>query len=389
VKPSPRGVLYVHADAGLYGSGVSLLELTSRLPQDRYLPVVALPDDGPLADALRDRGVQVEVVPFGAVRRVFRPDQIFAMIWRTFRGARRLADLARRHQVALIHSNCTHVLAGGLAARRAGVPHLHHIRENLLPPKFVSRALARLVWALADQVIVVSRATGEEFLGLHGPHPKMTVIYNGVDVEAMTPGPRPREARALLGWPAASPHVGVVARLSPWKGHRVFLQAAAALHQTHPEVRFAILGDSDTRRNEKYKEELLALCHRLGISGVVRWAGFVSPVRKWLPALDVVTVPSVRPEPFGRALVEAMAMERAVVATNHGGPPEILSEGGGILVPPGDPQALATATANLLDDDEGREALGRAARQQAMARFSIAQHVQAVVARYDQMLGAE
>jgi glycosyltransferase involved in cell wall biosynthesis len=214
----------------------------------------------------------------------------------------------------------------------------------------------------------------------------VAVIYNGVDVEAMTPGPRAREARAGLGWPAASPHVGVIARLAPWKGHRVFLEAAAALHQTHPEARFAILGDSDTRRNEKYKEELIALCQRLGITNVVRWAGFVTPVRKWLAALDVVVVPSVRPEPFGRALVEAMAMERPVVATDHGGPREILAAGGGLLVPPGDPQALATTVANLLDDEEGRAALGRTARQQAMARFSLEKHVEAVVSLYDKIL---
>jgi glycosyltransferase involved in cell wall biosynthesis len=384
-----RTVLFVHADAGLYGSGVSLLELASRLPRNRYFPLVALPSEGPLAEALRARGVRVELVSYGTLRRDLRPDRVSAMMWDTFSGARRLADLARGNGVALIHSNCTHVLAGGLAARWTGIPHLHHVRENLLPPKPLSRALARLVWSLADKVIVVSRATGEEFLGLRGPHPKVAVIYNGVDVQDMVPGPSPSEARARLGWPTQESHVGVVARLSPWKGHRVFLQAAAALHRTQAGVRFAIIGDSDTRRNERYKTELVALSRRLGIAGVVRWTGFVTPVQRWLSGLDIVVVPSVRPEPFGRSLIEAMAMERPVVATDHGGPREILAAGGGVLVPPGDPRALAAAVGDLLRDERLRKDLGRTARQQAIKRFSIAEHVRGVVSLYDRVLSGE
>jgi glycosyltransferase involved in cell wall biosynthesis len=379
-------VLYVHADAGLYGAGTSLLELAPRLPRERYRPLVALPCEGPLAGALRERGVQVVIVPFGALRRALRPDQMARIVWSHFAGVRRLAALIEAEKVAIVHTNCTHVLAGAAAAQRTGRPHIGHVRENLVPPKAVARALGRYLWNRSDVVVAVSRATAAEFLGPgRSAHAKVKVVYNGVDLEAFQPQGLPAEARRRLGWPADLPHIGVLARLARWKGHEVFLQAAAHLIKEHPRAGLVIIGDADTARNERYKATLRALAGHLHLADRVRWTGFALPVQPLLAALDVVVVPSIRPEPFGRAVIEAMAMARPVVASDHGGPPEILSAGGGLLVPPGEPLPLAAALGQLLDDGPGRLEMGRLGRWQAISRFGIETHVNAVLALYDQV----
>jgi glycosyltransferase involved in cell wall biosynthesis len=384
----PRTILYLHADADLYGSGVSLLELSSRLPPDRYRALVILPEEGRLEEALREAGVEVLLLPLGALKRTFRPDQVASIVWQNLWAPRRLARLARERSVAAIHTNNSHVLSGAFAARMAHVPHIIHVRENILPPRTVSRRISRLLFDLSDRVIVVSRGAAVEFLEERASHAKVRLIYNGVDLSAFSTEMVPAAARAELGWPEDDLHIGVVARLTPWKGHEVFVRAAARTAEACPEARFVIVGDADTPRNASHRRRLHALCSDLAIDDRVRWAGFMDPVQPAIAALDIVVVPSVRPEPFGRSLVEAMAMARPVVATNHGGPPEILSEGGGMLVEPGDPEALAGAMKTLLESPELRLDMAATAKREAARRFDINSHVQAVVQLYDELLGS-
>ncbi len=384
---SPRVVLYVQCDAGLYGSGVILLELVSHLSY-RYQPVVVLPEEGPLAEALRAREIEVVVLPVGALRRTFRPDQVASLLWQNVVGPGALARLIVARGAALVHTNSIHVIAGAVASRRTGRPHIGHLRENLLPPKCVSRGLARFIFGHSDRTIAVSRATATELLGPYGEHPNLRIIHDAVDVSAFPPGGEPAAARAKLGWDQA-PHVGIVARLAAWKGHEVFLRAAAIIAAQHPTVRFAIIGDADTRRSEAHKARMVQLAQDLGIAGRTRWTGFVIPVHPLIAALEVSVVPSIRPEPFGLALIEAMATERPVVASSHGAPPEILAYGGGVLTPPGDASALAAAVLDLLRDDGRRVAMGREGRRQVLARFTIGPHAEAVAAVYDELLGAD
>jgi len=332
--------------------------------------------------------VEVTTFPLGGMRRTSRPDHIAAMLWQTLAGARRLASVIRERSVAIVHTNCTHVLSGVLAAKLTGRPDITHVRENILPPRLLTLPLARLFWLLSGHMIAVSAGAAREFLGSRASHPKVRVIHDAVDVQAFRSDCEPAVARSRLGWPESDLHVGVIARLAPWKGHAIFLEAAARIARADRTVRFVIIGDSDTPRNDAYKEELAALARRLSISDRVRWTGFVDPVQPLAAALDVVVLPSVRPEPFGRTIVEAMAMQRAVVATNHGGPPEILARGGGVLVPPGDAGALAAAIGALLSDRDRRLAVARVARQQAAERFDITSHVNAVVDFYDELLSS-
>ena len=385
-ETSAKTILYVHADSGPYGSSVMLYELASRLPRERYRPLVALPEEGPIVDALRKAGVEVVIFPLGELRRNFRPDRLAAMLLQQASGPRRLAALIRRENVAIVQTVCAHVVTGAIAAKMTRRLHISQIQENFLPPKALFAAIARLLWATSHRVVAVSHGTAEEFFGDRAGDPKLRIIHHAVDPAEFRTDISPAQGRRALGWPEENLHVGILGRFTPWKGHEVFLRAAALVAKDFPQVRFAIVGDSDTPRNVAYKNRLRALAQELGIMEKIRWTGFVSPVQPLIAALDLVVVPSVRPEPFGRVLVEAMAMERPVVATNHGGPVDILAEGGGILVPPSDAPAQAAAIARLIEDDKKRLAMGKVARAQVLKRFSIGAHVDAFVKLYDELL---
>jgi glycosyltransferase involved in cell wall biosynthesis len=184
----------------------------------------------------------------------------------------------------------------------------------------------------------------------------------------------------MLGFGLDDVVVGSVANLSPMKGHRTFIHAAALLRRSHPETRFLLLG-ADYEYRPAYAKALWreaeALGLRLGRDLVVRDPG--PHVADLAPALDVFWLSSEgRSEGIPTALGEAMALGLPVVATRVGGVPETVDDGfTGFLVPAEEPGALAKATTSLLEDAGLRRRMGERARARACERFSIEACVEA------------
>jgi glycosyltransferase involved in cell wall biosynthesis len=161
------------------------------------------------------------------------------------------------------------------------------------------------------------------------------------------------------------PLVGIVGRLEAWKGQDVFLRAAARVAAKHPEAEFAVVGGGTPGKEEAYPSELRAVAQELGIADRVRFVGHLVDVFPWFDALDVC-VHATDGEPFGLVLVEAMALGKPLVATALGGPLEIVEEGSsGLLVPPGDDEAIADAVCTILADADLAARLAAGARRRA------------------------
>jgi glycosyltransferase involved in cell wall biosynthesis len=176
--------------------------------------------------------------------------------------------------------------------------------------------------------------------------------------------------------------VAVLGRLSGWKGQEVLVDAIAGLSGA------VALVAGDAWRGETWRaRELQARAERLGAGDRVRLLGFRDDVGTVLGAADVVAVPSTAPDPLPNSALEAAAAGCCVVASAHGGLPEIVRDGEtGVLVPPGDAPALAEALAALRDDPVRREALGAAAARDVADRFSPARLLDRVQALYDRLL---
>jgi glycosyltransferase involved in cell wall biosynthesis len=214
------------------------------------------------------------------------------------------------------------------------------------------------------------------------------VIYNSVDINYFSPG-LPNLNRLVippdkLTSPVEPIRIGLVATFARWKGHDIFLEAAAQVirdrkaaslreHRPDLNVRFYVVGGAiyKTKGSQFSEEELRELVSVLQIEDKVDFIGFqqnIAEVYRWL---DIVVHASTQPEPFGLAIVEAMACGKPVIVSQAGGAAELFTHNyDAVGVPPGDRTALASAIQHLIDNPHQRKCLSENARSTVLNRFS-------------------
>ena len=183
---------------------------------------------------------------------------------------------------------------------------------------------------------------------------------------------------------ASGPSIGLVGRLSAWKGQHIFLEAAALVHKRFPRARFQIIG-SAMFGEEAYEAEIRQLCVTLGLEECVEFTGFRTDVPALIAQLDILVHASTTGEPFGQVVVEGMMAGKPVVATDGGGVPEIVEDGvTGWLAPMGESAPMAEAILRLLEDPEEAAAMGAAGRQRVLEHFTIELTARRVQEVYEQ-----
>jgi glycosyltransferase involved in cell wall biosynthesis len=377
--PAPRTVIYLHSSAGRYGADRQLALLASGLDPARYRPLVVLAMDGELREDLQAAGVEVVVRPLAVLRRAAMSPAGLAQIGGAVaRDAGGLARLARARGAALIHTNTSVTLGGAAAARVARIPHVWHMREIYAGFERFWPAYRRLLLT-ADRLPCVSEATRAQL----GDDPRGVVLHDGLGV---APARAPRAgARAALGLPPDAFVCAILGRISTWKGQDVLIRALAQLGEGDETI--ALVAGDPWQGEERRLAQLRELAASLGVGERVRFAGFRPDVDNVYGAADVVAVPSTQPDPLPNSALEAAAAGCCVVAADHGGLPEIVSDGvSGRLVTPGDPGALARALAALRDDPAQRERLGAAAAADVRERFAPALLLERAQALYDDVL---
>jgi glycosyltransferase involved in cell wall biosynthesis len=340
------------------GAEQALVTTIGELDGTRWAPTLVhhpAPGLEPLLDAMLALGVEtwaVPAMPEGA------------------RGASRIprfagALLRRRPQV--FHAQQTWQRSGKyalVAARLARVPvtvATVQLYVELGSQPRDSRQRRLLGWSV-DRFIAPSehvRMRLERDLGL--PSRKIEVVHNAIDTAAAR-RPADPALRMELNGGAHGPLVLVPARLDPQKGHRYLLQAAVEV----PDVTFLLAGDGSER------PVLLALAKSLGLGDRVVFLGYRADIPTLLAACDLVVLPSLY-EGLPLSLLEAMAAGKPVIASRIGGVDELVADGeNGLLVPPGDPHALAGAIRGLLDDSERAGRLAAAGQALVDREFSSA-----------------
>jgi glycosyltransferase involved in cell wall biosynthesis len=387
-------LLFVEASVGgvLGGSLTGILHLVRHLDRARFAPEVVLYEDKPAVVAgLVAAGVPVHVLPGLPVptpdgrrgvlgRALVRASDLVGVIGPR---ARALGALLRERRPALVYlaNGVTANLDGVVAAARAGLPMICHEKGyRRVGP--VERLAARRV----DVCIGMTDDLVHHFQRL-GMRPKRWVtIYDGIDCREFAPGGG-AAVRAELGIPADAPVVGIVGHLQEWKGQRLVVEAVARVRHAHPELRCLVVGGVH-RNGQQYADELRARIGQPDLAGHVTLTGERTDVAACLDAMDIAVRASIKPEPFGRVMIEAMALGRPVIAPREGGPLAIVVDGEtGLLVTPRDVDALTTALGALVADPVRRRAMGRAARARVDAVFDIRHHVRAVEDLCDEVLG--
>lgn len=276
----------------------------------------------------------------------------------------------KRARIDLVYlnndANCN--MAAALAARMAGLPMVLHARGFNNPTRGTRWVLAKL-----SHCIAVSHAVRDELVELGLPREKCSVVPEGLDLDRFCPRPPAPGLRHELGMGEHEPVITLVGGLVDWKGQDVLLDAAPAILERFPRAHILIVGAAYGRDRE-FAEMLAQRAAAPGLGGRVRLLGARGDIPDLLSISDIVLHTSTKPEPFGRTFLEGMAMGKAVIASNEGGPLDVIEhEVDGLLIAPRQPALLAGAVIGLLSDPQ--LAADMAARGALKARaFSIQSH---------------
>jgi glycosyltransferase involved in cell wall biosynthesis len=298
----------------------------------------------------------------------------------------RLRRLLAQHDYALVH---THSPVPAVAARvlvdhSTTVVHTeHNVWDRYRWPTYAANAMT---YRRNDAVIAVSDGVAgsiqpPSWVGRRR-FPKVETLHHGVELDRLRRGEEARAvARRALEVDVGTPVVGTVANFTPKKDHAGLLRAAEQTRLQVPDLRWLLMGSGPL------ETELREEAARRGLADCVQFLGSRSDVLELLPALDVFVLGS-RFEGLPISLIEAMGTGVACVATAVGGIPEAVEDGRhGVLVPPGDPVALASAVVDLLQDPARRTALAAAAAKHVQERFSIEHAVRSTEELYASLLG--
>ncbi len=383
------GILFVHSSAELYGADRILLELTAGLRERGHAMAVVLPGPGPLHAELRRVGVCAQRKNLGVLRRrYFSLPGLFNRACRVVLAVRFIRGLMKEQGLAVIHSNTTAVLAGALAARLAGVPHVWHVHEITTRPLWFARVMAHCVCWLSERVVFVSQATMEHMCSLSTQvRAKGVVIHNGIDVTRAVQGCS-GQVRAEQGWTAANTVVGMVGRINWWKGQDKLLDCAVALAPQRPDLRFLMVGgvyDQD----DSLRQALLSRVAEHGLQGLVAVQDFRPDVGNVLADIDIFVLPSTEPDPFPTVVLEAMAAGKPIIAFRHGGVCEMVEDGvSGLLCAPGSSSEMAEAIERLAQSAELRHSMGQAGRERLGRLFTREAFIDRFSALYKELVRA-
>lgn len=365
-------VLYPVNELKIGGAEQQLLELVRGLDKTQFHPIVAPLYPGGSLDAEFRAVPGIEIVD---LRRRGKLDP--SPLWRIMR-------LLRQRRIDIVQPFLSPATFFGLVpaflsrapvtivTERCGARRVRGIGYRTY--RTVEDWLSRL----ADAIVPNSLAGQEMLLERGLPVGKIRLIYNGINPERLRLDPAAVAAhRARLNVPDDGAVIGILASLTPPKGHNTLLRAMAIVRQTHPGVRLAIVGDGPSR------PALEGLVDELGLTQHVVFFGYQRAVADFLGCFNLLVSASVDNEGCSNSILEAMALGVPVIATDIGGNRELVHDWvTGFLVAAGDPQALATVVNQVLESPDESRAVANHAKEMVRERFSLSAMVSGYVSLY-------
>lgn len=355
----PLMVLHLISSRGLYGAERIVINLSGTMNRSRYIPHLGLlqSEKNPnreLVEAVREKNVSAHILP---CRR-----------WLDLNAMRQIRELIRQEDIDIVHCHemkgrlygllCTQ----GTKARLLATNH-NWIRSDFLVTCFES--LDAFYIRFFPRIVAVSPEVKTLMQRYLIPKGKISVIINGIDMQEFrknrAAGQRIREE---LGISPDAILIGTTGRLSPEKGHSHFIEAAAQIAPAFPKARFLIAGDGPL--GEMLREYAISL----GLGERMTFAGFRKDIAACYCALDLFVLPSLL-EGTPMALLEAMSAQVPVIVTRAGGVGRIITQGeNGVLVSPGDSEALASALSGLLQNPAEAGRLSANAFRTVLEKYS-------------------
>lgn len=372
---APYHVLFIERNGDIQGGGhISLINMLRHFDRRYFSPYFVCSSEGTLLNRVKNMGIAAETITIRSLKGL----NLLSML----SGILKLSRLVKKWDIKIIHSNAgttRDTLYSALTARLMGIPFIWHVRVIEL-----GGILDRILVIFSTKIIAISNAVKERFHWLKDGN-KIRVLYNGIDLDEFQLDIDSSLIRSELKIYKNEIVIGIVGQLIPWKGHRYLFESVEAFRKKVSNVKLLIVGD-EVPKGSGYRKKLANFACELGLEDHIIFTGFREDIPSIMAAINVFVLPSLD-EPFGRVLLEAMAMGKPVVATNSGGVPEIVVNGEtGILVPPKDVKAMADAIYFLVTNKDKAQKMGRNGRKRVEEFFTIQQNVQRIEDIYRDVL---
>lgn len=362
-----KKILFLHSSSELYGSDKSLLNLINKLDRTKYDIYVMLPTQGELVEKLEDTKNCTVIIKSIAIlrRKNLTIKGIYQYIRDFFSSINYLKKFIEENEIDIVYTNTSVVFPGGIAAKSLNRKSVWHVRE-IISNKYENMVVKKIVNRYADIIIGNSKATLDAIIL---DKKKGRVIYNVVDIENDFLETK-KETQGIT--------IGMAGRINRWKGQNFFIDAALQVLKEFPEVTFLIAGDV-FKGEEHLKREIEKKISDSAYSDKIKLLGLVSNMESFYRRLDVFVLPSIKPEPFGLVILEAMGRKVPVIATNFGGPAEIIqNEVTGILVEPENVLELTNAIKKLINDPEKRMSIAKNGQKMQQEKFSVEEYIEKI-----------
>lgn len=349
IKNRKINILYIsNRERFLGGAEKSLCDLIGHLDLSKINPYFVSIYNGEVTEFIKNLGI-----PYLKICE-FRRKNPFPFI----RSQIQLIYLILKKRIRIIHNNQRQeAFYTWLPAFLTNTKMILHHRDSSdfsrMDHFFINRA---------DCNISISSWQNDQFF-----NNKAILIHNGIDLDQI---PQQIEDDQTINGAKKSLLVGLVGRIAPMKGQDTFIEAAKIVLEKLPDVKFNIYGDTNSGYYNDYYLGLINKIKVLELGDTVIFRGYVNNIEDIYPQLDISVVPSLR-EPFGRVIIESMVFCKPVIATNVGGPLDIVTDQTGILVPVNAPKALAEAILYLARNLTVRENMGKAGRERVERFFTI------------------
>lgn len=371
----PYNVLFLDFTTFIGGTEISTMLLLKYMDLKKFNPFFVLQGEGTYYDRIVKMDVPVTIIPLNQLK--------FASLIKYIQTVWNLTRFIKKNRIDLVVCTMEACNQYGLpAARLNRIPIVCHVR-NLIPDL---RSFWRTFLHFPDILIANSRATAQSYNQFTRKRQKVEVVYNGIDLTEYIPSCTGEGIRKRYGIDNNIFVIGLIGRINRIKRQDIFIKSIAEVVKIHPNICAFIVGDTKIDRSEPYLKELHKMIDDFKLKDKVIFTGFMNDMKEVYASIDLLVLSSDA-EPFGRVLIEAMAMEKPVVATKAGGVVEIVEDGvTGLLVPPGDVNYMAKAIVKMLESKEDRMRMGRAGRKRAESMFSIEKNVEEIQKIYLKVL---
>ena len=374
---SKKNILFVSIANDMYGSSKVLLSLVLQIKEhsENYHPIVCLPlEDGPLKDIMKAEGIQIIEMPVVKLTRSMLKSLNFFGLFRDYFKAKKILKQALKGiEIHCVQSNTLATMFGAFYGAFHKPKHIVHVHEIMDRPRIASFFFKTVLQIFSNHIVYNSIATQEFYNGMSRKiERKSSLILNGVDRnEAAISAMQKTEIRKDLFHANDDQFlIGLVGRINRLKGHHLLLASFQEISRKYPKAKLCFVGSTPPNQ-EFYLTNLRDEVKNLGLGEKVSFVDFQDNIYAVLESLDLVIVPSTEPESFGLIVVEAMLAKRAVIGSDIGGISTIIEhKKTGMLFPPNDKMALASAISELMDHSEMKQKMEANAFQNAVDEYS-------------------